>query len=155
MVGGATVRVTDGPNAGKSTTTSAGGSYSLAGLVASGMTVSASATNYTAISKPVTITGAQTLDFQLIATPFFEVSGSGNMTFDLPATVARVRIVGTNTGPSVSFIVTIGGHPLVNATIGTSKENDSTVFDGIYPTTGGVVEIMSSSDVIWIVTEVR
>ena len=155
MVGGATVRVTDGPNVGKSTTTSASGGYSIAGLVASGMTVSASATNYTAISKPVTITGAQTLDFQLIATPFFEVSGSGHSVFDLPATVASVRIVGTNTGPSSSFIVTIGGHPVVNATIGTSKDNENTVFDATYPTTGGVVEITSSSDVIWIVTEVR
>ena len=156
-VSGATVKVTDGPNAGKSATTSASGSYSLAGLVASGMTVSASATNYTAISKAVTIAAAQTLDFQLIATPFFEISGTGNMVFDLPATVARVRIVGTYTGLSSNFIVTIGGRLLVNEIIGTSKEyaDISTVSEGTYLTTGGVVEITDSSGVFWIFTEVR
>jgi len=157
MVIGATVQVADGPNAGKSTTTSSSGSYSIAGLVPSGMTVSASATNYTAISKPVTVTGAQTLDFQLTATPFFVVSGTGNTVFDLPTTVARVRIVGTYTGSSSNFIVVIGGHLVVNEIIGTSKEyaSISTVSDGIYSTTGGIVEIMNSSGVEWTIAELR
>ena len=42
-VSGATVRIVDGSNANKSTTTSSTGAYTLTGLAVSGMTVNASA----------------------------------------------------------------------------------------------------------------
>jgi hypothetical protein len=73
--------------------------------------------------------------------------------FDMPTTVARVRIVGTYTARGSNFIVKIGGRLVVNEIIGTAWP--STVSDGIYLTTGGVVEITNSAGVVWAFTEVR
>ena len=67
-ISGATVRVIDGPNANRSTTTSSTGEYSLTGLLASGMTVNASATNYVAQSLAVTFTASQVMPFFLAPT---------------------------------------------------------------------------------------
>jgi hypothetical protein len=51
------------------------------------------------------------------------------------------------------FIVMIGGHLVVNDLVGTAW--GTTVSDGIYLTTGGVVAITNSSGVSWSFTEVR
>jgi hypothetical protein len=67
-ISGATVRVIDGPNANRTTTTSSTGEYSLSGLLASGMTVNASATNYVAQSLAVTFTASQVMPFFLAPT---------------------------------------------------------------------------------------
>lgn len=77
----ATVLIVDGPNAGKSATTDAAGSYSFTGLQQSGFTATASASNYTSQSKSVTLTSDQTLLFQLTRStppPNFQGQYSGS-----------------------------------------------------------------------------
>jgi hypothetical protein len=152
-IGSATVRIADGPNAGRSATTAADGSYALTGLALSGFSVSASALNYTNDARSVTLTSSQTVNFVLTPTPVFARSGVGDTVFDMPTTVRRVRITGAYSGRSSNFIVHIGGAHIVNELLGTTW--GPTTFDGTYTTTGGVVEILSSSGVAWSFTEVR
>jgi hypothetical protein len=64
-ISGATMSIADGSNAGKSATADSSGNYSFTGLQPSGFTVNASAPNYVAQSKGVTLTSNQTLSFQL------------------------------------------------------------------------------------------
>jgi hypothetical protein len=80
-------------------------------------------------------------------------SGQGDMVFDMPTYVSRVRIIGIYTGYSSNFIVYVGGHLLVNELLGTGW--GTTSYDGTLLTTGGVVEIKYSSGVSWSFTEVR
>ena len=153
-ISGATVSIADGPNAGKSATTSSSGSYSFTGLQSSGFTVNAAATNYSPSSKGVTLTSNSTLNFNLQSVPLFSMSGVGNTVFNMPTTVSRIHIVGTYTGNCCSnFIVHIGGQVIVNDQIGPAYGRN--VSDGIYLTTGGVVEITNSDGVVWSFTEVR
>ena len=79
-------------------------------------------------------------------------SGHGDMVFDMPTYVSRVRIIGTYTGYSSNFIVWVGGHLLVNELLGTAW--GMTRYDGTLLTTGGVVSITNSSGVSWSFTEV-
>lgn len=151
-IAGATVRVADGPNAGRSATTASNGSYALAGLSVSGFSVSASATYFFAEGKSVTLTSNQTADFALAPTPLFTRSGSGNTVFDLPSTVSRLRIQGRwQQRDTSNFIVHLNGRSLVNEILRTSL-----TYDGIHVTTGGgVIEVVSSGAIDWTFTEVR
>jgi hypothetical protein len=150
-IAGATVRITDGPNAGRSATTSAG-SYSITGLSLSGFTAVASATNFQPVSQGVTLTSNQTVDFQLAPTPLFTISGTGNTVFDMPTSVARVRIQGRWLNRDNSnFIVTIGGRLIVNEILRTTITYDAIHLTG----GGGVTAITNSSAIAWTFTEVR
>ena len=113
-------------------------------------------------SGTITVNGDQTSGINTIAfsgagtlegLPIFTRSGEGDTVFDMPTHVRRVRIVGTFAGNSSNFIVHIGGQHLVNELLGTFW--GPTTYDGILATTGGVVEITSSSGVSWSFTEVR
>jgi hypothetical protein len=64
-ISGATVQIMDGPNAGKTATTSSSGSYSITGLTTGGGTVRASATGYNPVSTGVTIVSNTTQNFSL------------------------------------------------------------------------------------------
>ncbi|PYQ95710.1 MAG: hypothetical protein DMF96_21180, partial [Acidobacteria bacterium] len=64
----AAVLIRDGPNGGRVTRTDASGNYSLADLLQSGFTVTASAQDYESQSKGVTLTSNQSLSFQLTRT---------------------------------------------------------------------------------------
>lgn len=79
-------------------------------------------------------------------------SGAGDSVFDMPTYVSRVRVIGTYTGFSSNFIVTVGGSLLVNELLGTGW--GTTTYDGTLLTTGGVVEITNSSGVSWSFTQV-
>ena len=83
----------------------------------------------------------------------FTKSGTGNTVFTLPTNITKVSIVGTYTQSSSNFIVTIGGKLVVNDLVGTSW--GLTVDSGTYATTGGQVQITSSTGVTWAFTEVR
>jgi hypothetical protein len=83
----------------------------------------------------------------------FRRSGVGDTVFDMPTDVQRVRIIGVFTGGGSNFIVRIAGRLIVNEIIGTRWP--STRHEGIYLTSGGVVEIVSSSGVQWSFEEVR
>ena len=156
-VSGATVRVMDGSNANKSTTTSSTGAYALTGLAVSGMTVNASASFYTAASKGVTLTSSQSVDFQLAPIPLFTASGIGDSVFDMPTTVARVRITATPTTSCQNFVVRIGGRAsIINVILGTCSVADAPSLDSTYLTGGGgVVSITISTGIRWTFTEVR
>ncbi len=83
-------------------------------------------------------------------------AGTGDMVFDMPSYVARVRVVGTYTGHSSNFIVWINKPRtlLVNELLGTGW--GKTTYDGTLLTEGGgVVSIEGSSGVVWSFTEVR
>lgn len=156
-ISGATVRISDGANAGKSTTTAANGSYGLTGLAVSGFSVGASATNYNALGKSVTLTSSQTVDFALTPTPLWTASGIGDSVFDMPTTVARVRIQAAPTTSCQNFIVRVGGRAsIVNVILGSCSVADARTLDSTYLTGGGgVVSITSSTGVQWTFTEVR
>lgn len=153
VIPGATVRIADGPNAGRSTVTNNNGSYSFATLTASSFTLNASAPYYVAKGQGVTVTSNQTANVELVPIPVFTRSGSGDTVFDLPSTVSRIRIQAAYTGNSSNFVVYIGGRLIVNELLG--RGWNMTTFDGTYLTGGGVTEIKLSSGVSWTFTEVR
>lgn len=83
-------------------------------------------------------------------------TGTGDMVFNMPSDVARVRVTGTYTGFSSNFVVWINKPRtlLVNELLGTGW--GKTVYDGTLLTEGGgVVSIESSSGVAWTFAEVR
>jgi hypothetical protein len=83
----------------------------------------------------------------------FARSGSGDMVFDIPANVTRIRIQGTYTGYSSNFMIGIAGHNVVNELLGSVYSVTS--HDGTYLIKGGgTVEITHSSGVTWSITEV-
>jgi hypothetical protein len=83
----------------------------------------------------------------------FARSGSGDMVFDIPANVTRIRIQGTYAGSSSNFMIGIAGHNVVNELLGSVYSVTS--HDGTYLIKGGgTVEITHSSGVTWSITEV-
>lgn len=154
-IAGATVRILDGANAGKSTTANAAGIYSFAGLAVAGQSVNASATNYSAVSKGVSTTSNQVLDFQLAPIPLFSRSGVGDSVFDMPTTVSRVRITASPSTSCQNFVVKVAGRLIVNVILGTCSVADTRTHDGTYLVSGGVTEVQISSGVSWTFTEVR
>lgn len=100
-------------------------------------------------------------------TPLFTMNGVGNNVVNVPASVTKLRIIGTYTASSSNFVVWIGPagsacgvvansncHLLVNELLGTSW--GQTVFDGVQQTGGGtVLSVQFSSGVSWSITEVR
>jgi len=96
------------------------------------------------------------------SSPPWSRSGTGDMVFDMPTSVERVRIIGTYTGTGSNFIVWIGpatafspgSRLLVNELIGTVYGR--TTYDGTLLTGGGgTTSITHSSGVVWSFTEVR
>jgi hypothetical protein len=90
-------------------------------------------------------------------TPLFTRSGVGDTVFDMPTTVARVRVQAAPTTSCQNFIVRIDGRPsIINVILGTCSVADARTLDSIYLTGGGgVVQITSSTGVQWTFTEVR
>jgi hypothetical protein len=66
---GATLRIVDGPNAGKTATADANGAFQFAGLARAGFTVEATADGYVTGSKGVTLNGNLTLALALDPSP--------------------------------------------------------------------------------------
>lgn len=150
VVAGATVTIADGPNAGRSVRTDAGGGYSFTGLATSGFTLNASATGYAATATSVTLTSSQTRDFQLTPAPLFAAAGAGNTVFDMPTYVSRVRIQGRWNGTSNSnFIVFVGGRLIVNEIL-----RQSITYDGTHAVVGGVTQVTDSVAIAWSINEV-
>jgi hypothetical protein len=150
----ASVQILDGVNAGRTATTDAQGFYSFGATLASGgFTATATSSHYTADARGINLTANVTQNFALAPIPLFSVSGTGDTVFDIPSSVARVRITGDYTKRGSNFIVWIDHDLVVNEIIGTAWE--STHFEGTYLTGGGTVQIEKSSGVRWTFTEVR
>ena len=154
-INGATVRINDGANAGRSTTTAGGGVFNLTGLSVSGFTLNVTATNYVATGSPVTLTSNQNVRVQLAPTPLFSRSGVGDAVFDLPTSAARLRIEAAPSTSCQNFAVQIAGRLVVNVLLGTSSVADSRTHDGTYWTSGGVAQVTLSSGVRGTFSEVR
>lgn len=150
---GATVTVLDPPNAGRSTTTNGSGEYRFDGLTSANANVSAVVAGYLETRAGVFINGTNTLNITLLRAEPWTMSGRGNTVFDMPTYVSRVRIRGQYAGFSSNFIVRVGGRLTVNELLGSGWS--SQIYEGTHLTSGGVVEITNSSDVVWTFTEVR
>jgi hypothetical protein len=83
----------------------------------------------------------------------WNIAGTGDTVFDMPTYVSRVTIVGDYGGNTSNFIVHIAGNHIVNELVGTFWSQVH--FQGTYVTTGGTVEILSSSGVRWSFLQVR
>lgn len=142
-IGGATARIGDGPNTGKSATTDGSGHYSFTGLQQSGFTVNFTAPNFNPTSAGVDLTSNKTLDVRMDPTPLFTASGTGDNVFDIPSTVTRINIAADYSGFSSNFIVKIAGSLVVNELMGTFWSQ--THFSGTYLIHGGTVQITDSS----------
>ena len=100
-VANATIRITDGPDAGAATKTDASGFYRFSGLT-SGTTMHVSASvDYGDSVKEFTLSnGVNQLDFTFAA-PVFLASGVGNAAIRVPSRVTRARF----SGPCIDFYV--------------------------------------------------
>jgi Carboxypeptidase regulatory-like domain len=159
-VSGATVRIGDGLNAGKSTATNNDGEYRFDDLAVSNGTVSVVAEGYESAITRSYIDGMKPLDFTLRTRVPWSVAGTGNARFDIPSYVTGVHVIGVYTGVTSTFIVHVGNCVIVEDQLGTGARR--TISDGTYPVTpaltpsSGVVEIIvDSPEVSWSLTEDR
>ncbi len=152
-ISGATVRILDGANAGRSTSTNSAGAYRFDGLTPANGNLAASATGYGEARAGLYIDGQSTQNFRL-QPGLWSTAGAGNMVLTKPATVTRVRITGAFSGPSSNFIVWCGSRLVVNELLGTFW--GSTAYDGTHSTAGCTeITIERSTGVAWTLTESR
>lgn len=146
-VGGATVRIGT-----RTTTTDGNGFYSFGGVTPGGVSIVVTAPNYNNATDNFTLAAVDTRrDIRIV--PHWTLSGTGNTVFDMPTYVSRVRVTGRYTSNSSNFIIRVAGRLLVNELLGTDWQ--TTTYDGTHLTSGGTVEIVSSSGVVWTFTQVQ
>jgi len=157
---GATVRITDGSNAGKLTLTDNGGEYRFDDLTAGNGSVSAVADGYEPVSISRRIDGAQPLDFTLRTRVPWSQAGTGSAAVEMPRYISAVHVIGTYTGVVSTFIVRVGNCVLVEDQLGTGarrtrSEGTYPVTPALTPSSGMVQIIVDSPDVSWSITEDR
>lgn len=160
---GATVRVVDGANAGKSTTTNNDGVYHLDDLTAGIGNVTAAADSYDSVTTSSHIDGTSPLNFTLRTSALWSTAGTGSAVFDMPSYVTRVHIVGVNAGVASDFIVRVGACTIVDDRLGMGQVR--TLSDGTYlvteagnpppPPPTRLVKIVGSPGLSWSLTEDR
>ncbi len=158
-VPGATLTIADGANAGKTTVSDGSGNYRMTGVMPGGFTMTISSTaEYVGKAFSVAMPSADTVvNFRLdpVPPPIFTRSGVGNMVFDMPTYVSRVRIQASYPDRCQNFVVLIAGRLIVNEILGTCSIASGRSYDGTHTTSGGVVETQISTGVSWTFTEVR
>lgn len=160
-ISSATVRIDDGPNAGRSAVTDAHGNYAISGLASGVMTATASAEGHLPASRAITFeaSGApeSTVNWPLVPIDAWNRGGSGNTVFELPGYFSRVRIQAAPRTECERFVVRIAGHPpLVDALLGTCSGAQARIYDGVHLTEGGgTVEIVSATAIDWMFNELR
>ena len=157
---GATVRIGDGLNAGKSTTTNNNGEYRFDDLSVSNGSVRAVADGYDSVITSRYIDGATPLNFTLRTSVPWSQTGTGSAVFGMPSYITAVHVIGVYTGVRANFIVHVGNCLIIEDQLGTGARR--TISDGTYPVTPAltpsshVVEIIvDSPDVSWSFTEDR
>jgi hypothetical protein len=159
-VASAALTITDGANAGRSTTADGSGNYRFTDLTPGTFTVSLTGTGYLSTTTSVTLGQAdktQNLFMDPVPPPIFTQSGIGDSVFTMPSYVTRVRVDATYPSSCQNFIVRVSGRLLINVIIGTCSVADTkSPFSGTYAiANGGTVEIVSSTGVSWTFTELR
>lgn len=161
---GATVRIDDGPNAGKSATTNEHGEYRFDGLIAGNGNVSAVADGYDSVTTGINIDGRTPLNFNLLTSEPWSKSGTGDAVFYIPRYINQVHVVGVYTGVSSRFIVRVGTCAIVDDRLGTSVPRTSSDGTFLVLPAGNTpersdseerVEIIDSPGVAWSITEDR
>lgn len=144
-IGGARVRATSGSSSG-SATTDGNGFYQVNGLIAGQVTLNFEADRYNGRQERPTFATAGDHRFDTNIAPFFRRTGRGNNVFDLPSYVQRIRIRGVwDRRDTSNFIVRIGGRSILNEIL-----RSTITYDGVHATPGGgVVEIISSTNIDW------
>jgi hypothetical protein len=157
---GATVRIGDGLNAGKSTTTNNNGEYRFDDLAVGNGSVSAVANGYDSVITSRYIDGAIPLNFVLRTSVPWSQAGNGSAVFDMPQYITAVHVIAVYTGVTSRFSVLVGNCVIIEDELGTAARR--TVSDGTYPVTAaltpasGIVKIIvDSPDVSWSFTEDR
>lgn len=160
---GASVRVVDGVNAGKSTTTNNEGEYRFDNMTAGIGNVTAVADSYDPVTASRNIDGTAPLNFTLRTSTPWSTAGTGSAVFDMPSYVMSVHIVGVNTGVASDFIVRVGACTIVDDRLGVGQFR--TVSDGTYlvteagnpppPPPTRLVKILGAPGLSWSLTEDR
>jgi hypothetical protein len=157
-VSNAALSITDGANAGRSTTTDGAGNYRFTALTPGTFTISLTGAGYISTTQSVTLGNAdkvQNLFMDPVPLPIFTRSGTGANVLNIPTTVTRIRIQATYPGSCENFIVHINGRGVVNEILGTCSVASGRTFDGTFVTTGGLAEVLFSTNISWTFTEVR
>lgn len=81
-------------------------------------------------------------------------SGVGDSIFDMPTYVSMVQITAAYTGYRGDFKVYINGIFLLWIVVGTHPGGWGEIWEGSYPTNGGVVQITEAAGVSWSFTQV-
>lgn len=151
---GATVTITDGLNAGRSTTSGENGIYRFLDLQPSNGNVSATAPGWTTAASGTYINGTATLNFAIQTIAPWSRGSTGNTVLDKPIWVQRLRVSGRYAGRSSNFIVWCGTNLVVNELLGTSWGRMA--YDGTHATPScREMRIENSTDVTWTLAEVR
>jgi hypothetical protein len=157
---GATVRIGDGLNAGRSTQTNDSGAYRFDDLAAGIGSVSAVADGYDSVITSRSIDGGTPLNFTLRTSLPWSHAGTGSAVVDMPKYITALHVIGVYTGVASNFVVRVGRCVIVEDQLGTGARR--TRSDGTYPVTpaltpsSGIVEItVDSPDVSWSITEDR
>ncbi len=146
---GATVRIGDGLNTGRSTLTNSSGEYRLDDLAAGTGSVSAVADGFDSVITSRYIDGAKPLDFTLRTSVPWSQAGTGSAVVDMPRHIRAVHVIGSYTGVRSNFIVRVGQCVIIEDQLGTGASR--TMSEGTYPVTpaltpsSGIVEIIVSS----------
>ena len=152
---GATIRILDGPNAGRTATTSGGGTYRFDGLTPGNANLSATAATWDESRAGVFIDGTNTLSFTIRTISPFVKNGGGNDVFTKPLWVTRVAVHGYFGGSSSNFVLWCDTQLVVNEIIG-SFGGRSQFYDGTHSVPScREMRTEISNGVQWSVTEVR
>jgi hypothetical protein len=154
-ISGATIRILDGVNANRTTTTNANGDYRFDGLTVGTGNLTANATGYEEGRGGTTMNGTNSLNFTLRSLTLWTQSGTGNNVFAIPSYVTRVRITGQFSGFSSNFVVWCGTQLIVNELLGTGW--GPTTYAGTHQISspGCSARVENSTQVSWTFTEVR
>ena len=154
VIGGATITISDGPNAGKSTTANSSGSYRFDGLTPGNANLVARASGYEDFGRGVFIDGVNTLNFPMRPVLFVKSGAGDSGPFTIPAYIMNVRIQARFTGFTSTFRVFVAGFPVIAEPMGTAI--GVTTFDTTRGNTAGSTwEVANSPGIEWTFTEVR
>jgi hypothetical protein len=156
-IGGAIIRIVDGPRAGTTAGTDNDGRYQFTGLPQMGFSVEVTHPNYVSASRGFTVspqTPSVTGNFSLLPAQLWSRRGAANDVFEIPGYVTRVRVYGFWDGRGTSnFIVRLNGSSIVNAIL-----RERNPYEGVHLVGSGskTIQIISSENITdWRFTEER